>query len=129
MGNREQTIQTAIDRLATAGTVVRQSSWFYSEPWGFQSEHAFCNCCVQLETELSPMALLELTQSIERRLGRTEKSSGGIYHDRQIDIDLISAYDAKGQEILVSSDRLTLPHPLWRERDFVRIPLEEIQKK
>ena len=129
MGNREQTIQTAIDRLATAGTVVRQSSWFYSEPWGFQSEHAFCNCCVQLETELSPMALLELTQDIERRLGRTEKSSGGIYHDRQIDIDLISAYDAKGQEILVSSDRLTLPHPLWRERDFVRIPLEEIQKK
>ena len=136
LGNREQTIQTAIDRLATAGTVVRQSSWFYSEPWGFQSEHAFCNCCVQLETELSPLALLDLTQSIERELGRRKKteisnlkSQIRNYSDRSIDIDLISAYDAKGQEIIISSDRLTLPHPLWRERDFVRIPLEEIQKK
>lgn len=79
------------------------------------------------------MALLDLTQSIERELGRRKKteisnlkSQIRNYSDRSIDIDLISAYDAKGQEILVSSERLTLPHPLWRERDFVRIPLEEI---
>lgn len=137
MGNREQTIQQAIERLAEAGTVTAQSPFFYSEPWGFESVHPFCNNCVRLLTSLSPIQLLRFTQTIERSLGRTKKSQTTndrlcpettIYSDRLIDIDLIRAFDEKGEEIFISSPELTLPHPLWTVRDFVRIPLESIQE-
>ncbi|MBQ2540570.1 MAG: 2-amino-4-hydroxy-6-hydroxymethyldihydropteridine diphosphokinase [Paludibacteraceae bacterium] len=127
LGNREQTIQQAIDRLAAeAGKVLAQSSLFYSEPWGFRSEHRFCNCCVKLQTALSPIDLLRLTQRIERSLGREKKSGDAGYSDRTIDIDLIRAFDEQGNEICVHSPELTLPHPLWTQRDFVRLPLAEI---
>lgn len=135
MGNREQTILQAIERLAEAGTVTAQSPFFYSEPWGFESVHPFCNNCVRLLTSLSPLDLLHFTQRIERDLGRRKKtqisdlkSQTRNYSDRSIDIDLIRAFDEKGEEIFISSPELTLPHPLWTVRDFVRIPLESIQE-
>ena len=128
MGNREQTIRSAIDQLGReAGQVTACSSFFYSEPWGFRSEHAFCNCCIALRTSLSPIDLLHYTQYIERTHGRAHKSTDGTYHDRTLDIDLILAYDDEGREIRLSSDKLTLPHPLWTKRDFVKKPLAEIR--
>jgi len=86
---------------------------------------------------MEPLEVLWETQAIERELGRTHKSVNGVYSDRTIDIDLIQAFDDKGKEVIcdisyqpseVSHQRslLTLPHPLWQERDFVRIPLEEV---
>ena len=82
------------------------------------------------------MAMLRATQSIEQALGRIHKSIDGIYHDRPIDIDLIRAFDEENKEIKLqimnpesqtsNLQLLTLPHPLWQERDFVRIPLMEI---
>ena len=82
------------------------------------------------------MAMLRATQSIEQALGRTRKSIDGIYQDRPIDIDLIRAFDEENKEIRLqimnpesqtsNLQLLTLPHPLWQERDFVRIPLMEI---
>ena len=82
------------------------------------------------------MAMLRATQSIEQALGRTHKSIDGNYQDRPIDIDLIRAFDEENKEIrlqiinpksqMSNPQLLTLPHPLWQERDFVRIPLMEI---
>lgn len=126
------------------GTVLRCSSFYYSEPWGFESEHAFCNLCCAVDSRLAPYDFLAATQSIERALGRTKKSysasglsaersvsaSGpsaqAVYSDRTIDIDLIQAYDDAGNEFTCSTPSLTLPHPLWQQRPFVRIPLSEI---
>ena len=71
---------------------------------------------------MSPQQLLAATKDIERRLGRTVKSTGdGHYHDRPIDIDILM-YD----NLHLSTPDLTLPHPLMHERDFVMIPLREI---
>ena len=128
LGDREQTIQDALVRIEQEiGRVVKSSSFYYSEPWGFESEHGFCNICCCVETALEPLEVLHSTQSIEKALGRTHKSENGIYSDRTIDIDLIRAFDEKGKEIKMSSDALLiLPHPLWEERDFVKIPLKEI---
>jgi len=56
-------------------------------------------------------------------LGRTEKSTGGCYHDRVIDIDIL-LYD----DISVDEPDLKIPHPLMSERDFVMRPLSEIRK-
>ena len=49
----------------------------------------------------------------------------GRYADRTIDIDLIRAFD-EDKEITVTTPELTLPHPLWQQREFVCIPLSEI---
>ena len=112
------------------GNILRCSSFYYSEPWGFDSKHEFCNLCCALETAKSPLEVLHLTQAIERQLGRSKKSVNGHYADRTMDIDLIRTFDDEGKEIIInyqfSNSSLILPHPLWQQRDFVRIPLQEI---
>jgi 2-amino-4-hydroxy-6-hydroxymethyldihydropteridine diphosphokinase len=70
--------------------------------------------------------MLQATQAIERQLGRDHKTVNGQYTDRTIDIDLIRAFDENGHEICYKSGTLTIPHPLWEQREFVRVPLEQI---
>lgn len=94
LGNREETIREAIQRIEEQiGTVPCCSSFYYSEPWGFESENRFCNVCCRLETTMEPMEVLRATQAIERALGRTHKTINAHYSDRIIDIDLIQAFD------------------------------------
>lgn len=131
LGDREQTLRNALERIEQRiGAIPRCSSFYYSEPWGFRSEHPFCNLCCEVQTDLEPFDMLRATQEIERQLGRTEKTSDGQYHDRPIDIDLIRTFDNEGKEITLnyqlSTINLILPHPLWLQRDFVVIPLMEI---
>ena len=127
LGNRELTLQDAVDCIKQQiGTVTRCSSFFYSEPWGFESENKFCNICCSVETEMEPMEVLRATQEIERALGRTHKSINRQYADRIIDIDIIRAFDETQKEIVSNSPLLTIPHPLYKQRDFVVIPLREI---
>lgn len=137
LGERERTLREALDLIGQQiGTLLRCSSFYYSDPWGFESEHPFCNLCCAVRTDLAPLDMLRATQAIERQLGRTEKTLNGIYHDRPIDIDLIRAFDDEGKEIklqitnhksqMSNGALLTLPHPLWQEREFVREPLMEI---
>ena len=126
LGNREQTIRKAIQGIEQQiGLVTRCSSFYYSEPWGFDSEHAFCNNCCLLETDKQPIEVLHSTQSIEQELGRTHKSANGTYCDRTIDIDIISIFDGE-KEITIDTAELQVPHPLWEQRDFVVKPLQEI---
>ena len=103
------------------GTYTSLSSFIETEPWGFESQNSFLNCVVAFRTTLPPMELLETTEKIERELGRTAKSNGGVYHDRIIDIDIL----LYGNET-INTERLTVPHPLMHERNFVLTPLCEI---
>lgn len=103
------------------GRVMRRSSFYYSEPQDFVSDNSFVNCCLLMGTQLSPNRLLTATESIERQMGRTEKTQNGIHTDRIIDIDIL-LYD----DLCLSTPTLTLPHPKMQERDFVMIPLKEI---
>ena len=130
VGNREQTLREALQYIGQRiGRVDRCSSFFYSEAWGFESENGFCNLCCVVDTKLEPLEVLRITQDIERELGRTHKSDPAHpdYQDRTIDIDLIRVFDEAGEEILMSGSELTLPHPLWEKREFVKVPLEEIK--
>ena len=122
IGNRKENLTRAIEALSLAlGPCTAQSSFIETAPWRFDSENAFLNCAVAFETELAPLELLDTTESIERELGRTTKSSGGIYHDRVIDIDIL-LYGS----VVIETPRLTIPHPLMHLRDFVLEPLAEI---
>ena len=122
IGNRERNISDAVALLSSmAGTVERLSSLYETEPWGFDSPNRFINACVLIDTPLSPTDLLSVTQDIERRMGRTEKSVNGQYHDRLIDIDIL-LYD----DLTIDLPQLHIPHPLMHEREFVMKPLSEI---
>lgn len=125
LGDRHATMQQAIVLLGSqAGSVDRVSSAIETEPWGFESVNKFLNMCVRLTTTLSPEQLLVTTKDIEQQLGRTTKSVNGQYHDRPIDIDILT-YD----DLHLNTPSLTLPHPHMHERDFVMVPLREILDK
>lgn len=128
LGEREQTLNQALQAIEQQiGPVLRRSSFFYSAPWGFESEHDFCNICCAVETTQRPEDVLVSTQAIERALGRKTKSDGH-YSDRTIDIDLIRVFDDDNHEIFMETPALTIPHKLWQKRDFVTIPLAEIMQ-
>lgn len=121
-GDREQLLRSAIDAIGLLiGPVDSISPFVETEPWGFESPHPFVNAALSVETSLPAMDVLERTQSIERQLGRRRKSIAGRYEDRPIDIDLLLYGD-----LVLTSERLTLPHPLLPERLFVLEPLAEI---
>ncbi len=134
LGNREENLRTALQLLhERVGECVACSSIYRSAPQGFVSENEFANIVAVCTTDHSPEQVLILTQQIEREMGRTEKSVNGIYHDRVIDIDLLKAYIQKQEagsrnEVEYNSDTLTLPHPRMHERDFVLIPLREVEE-
>ena len=104
-----------------AGHVLACSTFIESEPWGFQSTNTFLNAVIAIETTYTPHQLLAITQSIERAMGRTHKSTNGNYTDRTIDIDIL-LYD----DIIIDTPELTIPHPLILQREFVYRPLLEI---
>ena len=93
---------------------------------GFESENEFANIVAVYDTPYSPEEVLLITQQIEREMGRTQKSVNGVYHDRIIDIDLLQAI-LNSKAIIQNSSTLTLPHPRMQERDFVMIPLREVE--
>ena len=129
LGDRHTVLLQAIDRLIhRVGPMLRCSSFIESAPMGFESDHPFMNAVVLLQTELSPRQVLEVTQQIERELGRTEKSKTStadakpIYHDRTIDIDIL----LYGDQTVCEPD-LQIPHPRMEQRPFVMDPLHEVQ--
>ncbi len=113
------------------------SSFLETEPWGFESEEKFINAAVHYELELpkgynpeaEALMILETCKDIERRLGRTgmpqyDEKGERIYASRPIDIDILLFGDHR-----IDCPELTVPHKLMYERDFVMIPLKEINNK
>lgn len=122
LGDKAANLHAAVHLISgKIGKSLSLSSFYATAPWGFESENSFLNAAICVETSLSPLEVLHRTQEIERTLGRTHKSTGGIYHDRIIDIDLL-LYNKE----IIQTPELTLPHPLMLQRDFVMNPLVEI---
>ncbi|MDD3721012.1 MAG: 2-amino-4-hydroxy-6-hydroxymethyldihydropteridine diphosphokinase [Lutibacter sp.] len=119
-GNKLENLQQAIDLIAEKiGAVVKTSSVYKTESWGFKSDD-FLNICIQISTALNPENLLKSIQEIELLLGRKKTSETG-YKARIIDIDVL-LFDT---EIIISKE-LMVPHKDMLNRKFVMIPLAEI---
>ncbi|MBB1127222.1 2-amino-4-hydroxy-6-hydroxymethyldihydropteridine diphosphokinase [Thiospirillum jenense] len=99
-------------------TLIAESRWYHTRPFGLFNQPAFINLAVALETQLTPLALLTHTQQIENQLGRVRTIANG---PRTIDIDLVLIGDAVSDDPL-----LKLPHPGLLERDFMLIPVLDI---
>jgi 2-amino-4-hydroxy-6-hydroxymethyldihydropteridine diphosphokinase len=121
LGDKDKNLQTAIAQITkTIGTPMSLSSIHTSEPWGYRSNNVFRNQVIKVETPLTPHELLHAIQTIEKQMGRTPKKTPE-YEDRIIDVDII-LYD----QLHIRSEELTIPHPLYQQRPFVTIPLNEI---
>ncbi len=123
LGNREENIKIAIKNIEKQiGSIISQSAFYSSEPFGFESDNMFLNSVVEVSTQLLPTELLTATQSIESEMGRTKKTDSFGYSDRLIDIDLL----LYNKEVINISSKLVVPHPQMQERYFVLKPLAEI---
>ena len=129
LGNRWENLEQAIRFIdEQVGPVTCQSSFIETKPWGFQSDNRFLNAVILCETDKTPREILRLTQQIERDMGRRKnvkrRLTNRTYTDRPIDIDIL-LYD----DLTVDEPDLKIPHPLMYERDFVMLPLREINNK
>lgn len=120
MGDRWAQLNQAIALIGqTEGITVRKiSSVFETAPVGLLEQPHFYNLVVEIETSLSPIALLRTALAIEKRLHRVRVVRWG---PRTIDIDLL-LYDDR----VIQLDELEIPHPRMHERAFVLIPLKEL---
>ena len=122
VGDVRATFDRAVDLLCGDNDVrlVKRSSDYLTPPWGKTDQPPFNNACLEVETSLSPYALLERAQAVEKALGR-DRSKDEHWGPRTVDLDLI-AYD----DITLDEPDLKLPHPRLFERAFVLVPLAEI---
>lgn len=120
-GCRQATIEKALALLAArTGPVIRTSSYYETEPWGFESEDTFLNRVATIDTACSPEAFLQICLETEKQLGRV-RNQGARYQSRNIDIDILFC-----GSVIFSSPDLTVPHPRIGQRNFVLVPLAEI---
>lgn len=133
IGNRQHNIEKALEMMDNSFGCHYQklSTIIETEPWGFSSDK-FLNCAVlysipeREDFEKGSLEVLKKCKEIEKSMGRKEIIEYGengkrIYHARIIDIDIL--FYGKYR---ISLDKLEIPHPLMKQRDFVMIPLNEI---
>lgn len=101
------------------GPIVASSSFYETEPWGEKDQAPFINIALKVETYLSPTILLKEINKIEFSLGRIRDKK---WSSREIDIDIISYGDT-----IMHSDQLTIPHKWMSKRNFVLLPLQELE--
>ena len=120
LGDPRRQLQSAIEELMSLPETrfVLVSSLYRSAPLGYADQPDFLNAVAQLDTGLTPEALLGHLQEIEDRQGRERPFPGA---PRTLDLDLLLHGDA-----VMATPRLTLPHPRMHERAFVLEPLTEI---
>jgi len=100
-----------------AGRRVRISSLYETAPVGCAPMDLFVNAVVEFESLLCPEDLLKRFKAIEKSAGR----SGGHNEPRELDLDIVAIGD-----VTIRTGELSVPHPGYRERAFVLVPLMEI---
>jgi 2-amino-4-hydroxy-6-hydroxymethyldihydropteridine diphosphokinase len=124
LGNREENINKAIELInSTIGKVIKQAKNIETEPVDMFNANLFMNTCIEVQTSLNIEYLLEELKKIEINLGRPFNSKGK-NESRTIDLDIIFY-----NQIVYSSENLTIPHPNYHRRDFVLIPMLELDNQ
>ncbi len=119
MGDRLNYLSQARDVIKSSlGNIVSESSIYETEPWHTKDQDTYLNQAIEVLSELTATKFHELCLSIEKQLGRTDRTQ---WEEREIDIDIIFF----GEEVIQSAS-LTVPHPRMQERNFVILPLMEI---
>ena len=117
LGDSKVILTEAVHKLASLGD-VKISKLYQSPPMGPQDQPNYLNAVVQLSTNLAPLALLDELQRFEQESGRVRLRHWG---ERTLDLDLLIYAEEK-----IQHERLTVPHVGVMERDFVLIPLLDL---
>ena len=117
LGDSKVILTEAVHKLASLGG-VKISKLYQSPPMGPQDQPNYLNAVVQLSTNLAPLALLDELQRFEQESGRVRLRHWG---ERTLDLDLLIYAEEK-----IQHERLTVPHVGVMERDFVLIPLLDL---
>ncbi len=122
LSNRKRNIIKAILLLNGSNKirVIKRSSIYESEAWGYTRQKPFYNAVIKIETTLNPFELLQLCKAVERKIKRVKKFKWG---PRTVDIDILIY-----KRLKIYTKKLTIPHKYITQRIFSIVPLAEIDK-
>jgi len=122
LGDKRDHCEKAISQILKFDRhkLLVKSSLFKTEPMGHPSQDWFVNGVIKIETDLEPLELLRTLKAIESQLGRVETFRWG---PRTIDLDILLFDDLE-----IHTEELQIPHPRLQNRQFVLIPLVEIDR-
>ena len=123
LGDKLSNLEQALEHLSASDriNIQKQSSWLANPAVEEAGPNEFLNGVIKITTDITPEELLREIQSIELKIDK-ERATRGRKYARMIDIDILIYDDLK-----INSEELTIPHPRMFERDFVTIPLNEIE--
>ena len=112
LGDRIQNLARAKELIVSSGVLIEaESSIDETDPVDFYNQPKFLNHVIRISTNLMPLDLLDLLLGIETQMGRVRNIPKG---PRIIDLDILLYSD-----LVLTEDRLTVPHPSICDRDFV----------
>ena len=117
LGDTRGHVEFALARVASIPRtrLLRASPWYRSRAIGPGIQPDYLNGVLHVTTSLPPLELLGELQAIEHAAGRVRAERWG---PRTLDLDLLLYHD-----LVMADERLSLPHPRLRERNFVVYPL------
>jgi len=121
LGDRESNLAQATIALSINYQIseIVSSSYYESEPLYNKNQPLFLNSILQFSTTLKPFDILDITQKVEKMLGKSEEKEKN--QPRIIDIDILFHGDA-----VIETEKLVIPHPMLSLRKFVLIPFVEL---
>ena len=123
IGDREDFLRKACELINNHPkiNILKYSKVYETKAWGYKDQDDFLNICIEIQTILTPMELLEVCQQVEKELNRVRTIRWG---PRTIDVDILFYND-----MVLNDPVLTIPHPRIKERAFVLIPLLDLNEE
>ena len=121
LGNKYKNIELSkIALINNKINIIKSSGYYETHSWPNKADPKFLNVILKVKTVLDPLELLTICKKIEISLGRRKSKKNS---PRECDIDIID-YNK-----MIKSNGVNLPHPRMHKRNFVLIPLFEIEKQ
>jgi 2-amino-4-hydroxy-6-hydroxymethyldihydropteridine diphosphokinase len=118
VGNYKNNFIAAIRELNKLGQISKIADIYKSKPYGYLYQNYFYNSVLELKSKMMPMQLMKNIQLIEKKLQKNKRIING---PRKIDLDIIFWGKKK-----LRNHNLYIPHPRAKERDFVLLPLIDL---
>ena len=118
VGNYKNNFFVAVRELNKLGQISKIANIYKSKPYGYLYQNYFYNSVLELKSKMMPMQLMKNIQLIEKKLQKNKRIING---PRKIDLDIIFWGKKK-----LRNHNLYIPHPRAKERDFVLLPLIDL---
>lgn len=118
LDNPLEQLKQAVSSLQKLGEDLVVSPFYGSKPLGPQDQPDYVNAVVEIRTDLPPCKLLDELQRIENEQGRVRLRRWG---ERTLDLDILLYGDEQ-----IETERLTIPHYDMHNREFVIVPLYDL---